>query len=183
MSELTPENFLNKIKNIETKLSDVDKKKQDTDIISSIDNDLKMDLFRFLSSRINVATARNQVKNLASDLLETRLQKATTGEEEIGTGMLVRILEVIGKQESELDSSILSILKQQITINQFNTNSNNHLIQNNLKEIKNELSDISKEEYQKIKKLVDFIEKAKKTEIPESNERTFNAEIVDEEPK
>lgn len=150
------------LQSIKEKMDDTSKKTAQEEV------DVKLDLLRYLRATIDTVTSKNDLKSSVVALLQTRLAEDA---DEMSTGTLIRLFEVLSKVETDMSGHILGILKQQITIQQNNINSNNTLSlnKNETKAVEShESKQISKEEYNKFKNVYEFLEKAKQIESSEN---------------
>lgn len=108
--------FLDKLKNIKSNSKEV-----------NIDEEAKIELLLFLKSRIDFIQGKNDLRYKVQKVLGDKLDKILEATEEDGENIedmnpliLIRLLEVLNKSESEETASILGVLKQQINIQQNN---------------------------------------------------------------
>lgn len=136
------------------------------DRLENLQIEAKIDLMNFLRDRMESVTARNELREVVLENLMARLQDKP---EEISTHTLVNLLESLDSTENEKIKNILSVLKQQITVNNIaDTGNNNNTIPRTLPEPKNE--DMSREKFQEIKNTYDFMNRLKEAVRQQGNE-------------
>jgi hypothetical protein len=139
-----------------------------------IDRDIKLELLMFLKSQIDTITQKNSLKSTISNIIYKRVVDGENSEDEdkkISNSILIKLLDILMKSENESIDSILSVLKQQIVIQQNNTlnapptNSSQ----------KNQIDDgITREEYHDLKNKYDNLLQNKSAEFTEAEFRTVD---------
>lgn len=143
-----------------------DKERVQNEKMLLLQNEVKHDLLKFTKSLIRKAEAKNQLKDRVTEILINRLTDEDQLEN-IGTQTLFRALEILNKGDNEFIGSILASLKSSSSLSLNLDLSGDKPIQP--KEINiNPEKEISKEDFQAVKNVLAFIDKAKQSgEFPE----------------
>lgn len=143
-----------------------DKERVQNEKMLLLQNEVKHDLLKFTKSLIRKAEAKNQLKDRVTEILINRLTDEDQLEN-IGTQTLFRALEILNKGDNEFIGSILASLKSSSSLSLNLDLSGDKPAQP--KEINiNPEKEISKEDFQAVKNVLAFIDKAKQSgEFPE----------------
>lgn len=113
-------------------------------------------LIVFLNSYIEKVSTKNDLKSRVEGLL---LKKIDDEDDDLPYGVLIKLLEVLGKNETDSASPILKILESAVKQPESESNLNP-------KGELNEESKITQEDYKSVKKILKIIDDLEKTEYP-----------------
>lgn len=159
-SQLTPQAFFSKIDQI-----DNTKDKREA-LDQRVQDEIKLELLVFLKGQISKVSAKNNVRTRVLEILEERLDDP---DQDIPTIVLLRILEVMDKSETDMADSILGVLTKQVTV--INNNppasvppSGGTLLPNE----KGAMEAFSSEEIDKARRMLLLLRKLGQSEFPEA---------------
>ena len=121
-------------------------------------------LFRFLNGYMAKTSSKNDLKVKIEKLL---LDKIEIEGEDLPYGVLIKLLEVLTKNEVEAATPILKIIEN--ATKQPESPLNPHRSCN--EDENDESSKITTDEYKSVKKLIKFIDDLEKTEFPEKEKK------------
>jgi len=116
-------------------------------------------LYGFLNGYMRNISSKNALKNKIESLLLTRIEEE---EEDLPYGVLIKLLEVLGKNEVEAATPILKIIEAAVKQpeSSFNPNAGTK------EDEKDESSKVTQDDYKNVKKFLKVIEDLEKTEFP-----------------
>lgn len=158
-NQLTPQAFFSKIDEIDK----TDGKRELLD--QKVQDEIKLELLVFLKGQISKVSAKNNVRTRVLEILEERLHDP---DQDIPTIILLRVLEVMDKSETDMADSILSVLTKQVTVINNNPpavhpNVNGTLVPNE----RGALEAFSSDEIDKARRMLLLLRKLGQSEFPE----------------
>lgn len=133
---------------------------QQSEDLSLIERDTKIDLLLYLKSNLSMVSSRSQLReSVISKIL------AKMDDEDMTTGQLIKLLEVLDASENDKMGNILGVLKQQAVVqNNIQAPGGSPSGVQDIKEIP-----INPEDFHTAKRVYQFLDKATKAEFPEAS--------------
>jgi hypothetical protein len=132
-----------------------------------INDELKIETLLFLKSQIAAEESLSNLKLIAARKL---IEMVEDDDGEVSPMTLVKIIETIGRIENDKASNILGVLKQQIVIQQnVQQNFPNGAVPP--EKVVNDDDQLSKDDFRKVRKVYDFVNKLKQAEMNEQENR------------
>jgi hypothetical protein len=132
-----------------------------------INDELKIETLLFLKTQIAAEESLSNLKIIAARKL---IEMVEDDDGEVSPMTLVKIIETIGRIENDKASNILGVLKQQIIIQQ-NVQQNFPNGQTLPEKVVNDDDQLSKDDFRKVRKVYDFVNKLKQAEMNDQENR------------